>query len=511
MPKPTPGALVGGKYQILRSVGEGGMGTVYEAEHVLTHKRAAIKWVHPQSGPSHSAHERLLHEARATSRIHHRNVVDVYDVLRDDDAVCLVMQLLVGEPLSDRILRGSMFIGEFIALLLPAMRGIAAAHAVGVIHRDIKPDNIFLAQESGQLEVVPKVIDFGISKIFEPRSSRAPTHSGITMGTPRYVSYEQLLGARDVDARTDVYAFGVMLYEALTGESPYRASTFGEQAVAFAMSVPARASALRPQIPSALDDLVFRAIAKEREARIPSMQAFIAELEPFTHAEAFDEPLLAFSECARASGAPHLHAVTAPAGQEPSMGALAPAGEVSRPSIASSPNARAYLPRRLGWLAAALLVLSAVSLGWAHTTHRAAPARNAAAAGTQKVVGSSAAPEHEQWVRGEARASEVSYTGLVPVRDNGRAVIDPTLHAVPEAPALSLRSAAPKRRVQPRAEKRTEAAVTSTASVESGFEPRPELRGNGSTLAAHAEQASERSEALPQVDYRAGGLTRDEF
>src|SRR4051812_18382416 len=122
--KPTLGSTVGGKYKILRPLGEGGMGAVFEAEHLLTLSHAAIKWVHPQSGTSDAAHERLLHEARATSRVRHRNVVHVYDVLREGDAVCLVMQLLEGEALSDLMVRGPMPLPEFVALLLPAMCGV---------------------------------------------------------------------------------------------------------------------------------------------------------------------------------------------------------------------------------------------------------------------------------------------------------------------------------------------------------------------------------------------------
>ena len=233
---PELGTIVGGKYRIMRVLGEGGMGAVYEAENVLTLKRAAIKWLHPQLLPHEESYLRVLHEARAAARIRHRNVVDVYDVLREADSIFLVMELLIGEALSARIARGELTMHGFLTLLLPALHGVAAAHAVGVVHRDIKPENIFLVSESGHQE--PKVIDFGISKVIDPDGSPHLTRSGITMGTPKYVSYEQLAGAKDVDARADIYAVGVMLYEALTGRPPYDATSFGQQAIRFATTVP---------------------------------------------------------------------------------------------------------------------------------------------------------------------------------------------------------------------------------------------------------------------------------
>ncbi|HVZ31628.1 MAG TPA: serine/threonine-protein kinase [Polyangiaceae bacterium] len=291
---PELDSIVGGKYRLVRALGAGGMGTVYEAENVLTLKRAAIKWLHPQFAGNEQAYQRVIHEARASSRIRHENVVDVYDVVHEGDSIFLVMELLIGEPLADLLAREPPALHELIALLLPAMRGLAAAHAAGVVHRDIKPENIFLAQKPGYSAPVPKIIDFGISKVFDPESANL-TRSGVTMGTPKYVSYEQLVGARDVDPRTDVYAFGVILYEALTGRAPYDgAKTFGEQAIYFATTVPASPRALRPEVPEALDALVMRAIAKERDARWPSLDAFIESLEPFAQRTAYAACLSSF-------------------------------------------------------------------------------------------------------------------------------------------------------------------------------------------------------------------------
>jgi serine/threonine protein kinase len=291
---PELGTILGSKYRILRVLGEGGMGVVYEAENVLTLKRSAIKWLHPQIVAHEEAYSRVLHEARASARIRHHNVVDVYDVVSDGDSICLVMELLMGEPLSALIARGGLTMDRFLSLLIPAMRGVAAAHEAGVIHRDIKPENIFLVSEPGQRGLVPKVIDFGISKVIDPALGAHLTRSGVTMGTPKYVSYEQLAGARDVDVRADVYAMGVILYEALVGRPPYEAQSFGQQAIRFATTVPTHVGERRPDTPIELAEIVMRTIAREREQRFPSMNALIDVLEPYALPEAYVEPLEAF-------------------------------------------------------------------------------------------------------------------------------------------------------------------------------------------------------------------------
>ncbi|MET0340173.1 MAG: serine/threonine-protein kinase [Polyangiales bacterium] len=273
----APGLIVGGKYRLLRALGEGGMGAVFEVEHVVTHKRAALKWLHPELGAYENGQSRLLQEARATSRVRHRNVVDLYDVLEDEGALYLVMELLAGELLSHWLAGGDRTLGQLLALLVPVMEGIAAAHAVGVVHRDIKPANIFLACTAAP-EPVPKVIDFGISRTFD---GERLTCSGMAMGTPRYVSYEQLRGERDVDGRSDVYAFGVMLYEALVGRAPHEAKSFAEQAIRFATTPPPLPRLLRPELPLALEAVLLRAIARDRADRYPDAAALIAALAPF--------------------------------------------------------------------------------------------------------------------------------------------------------------------------------------------------------------------------------------
>jgi serine/threonine-protein kinase len=283
---PDVGSTIGGRYRVVRRIGEGGMGVVVEAENVVTGKRVAIKWMHPQIAARAEAAERFLREARASARVRHPNVVDVYDAVHEGDTCFIVMELLEGEPLSLVLTRGGMPAHELIAILLDAMRGVVAAHRQGVIHRDIKPDNIFLAIESDHTPAVPKVLDFGISKVLGAEVMSL-TRTGATIGTPMYMSYEQLCGVKDIDGRTDVYAFGVVLYEALTGQPPFQAENLPQLIAKLTNTLPVPPKQVRADIPAALDQIVLRAMAKERESRTRTLEQLIRELTPFASAESF--------------------------------------------------------------------------------------------------------------------------------------------------------------------------------------------------------------------------------
>lgn len=278
---PELGALLGGKYRVLSLLGKGGMGTVYRGQNVLTGKEVALKWMNAGVTLSSDIGARLLREAQATCRLNHPNVVNVFDLVYEADTLFLVMELLHGETLRSYLSRNKRpEIPLILNLLIPAMDGVAAAHERGVIHRDLKPDNIFLSRSAGTDAPTVKVLDFGVAKMVDEENVTL-TRSGATLGTPLYMSIEQLRGAKDVDHRTDVYAFGIILYEAVTGRLPFMATTLGELAIQRATTAPPPVLQLRPDAPKGLARVIEWAIERERERRLPDVPTMIEELRPY--------------------------------------------------------------------------------------------------------------------------------------------------------------------------------------------------------------------------------------
>jgi serine/threonine-protein kinase len=279
---PEPSHVIADKYVVERSLGQGGMGAVYLVSHRVTGKKLALKCLLPQYLEHPELVARFTREAQAAGRIQHRHVVDVFDVGRDGSVLYIVMPYLEGEPLSALLRERALSLEDTLAVLLRAMEGVAAAHEQGIVHRDLKPDNIFVCVgPSGRLDD-PRVLYFGISKLDDDQEARALTKSGVLMGTPHYMSFEQLNSQRDIDARADVYAMGCILYEALAGVLPYSAESAPALAIRMMSGPPKHLSALRPDLPSALVDAVMRAIEREREQRQPTMAALIAELRAAT-------------------------------------------------------------------------------------------------------------------------------------------------------------------------------------------------------------------------------------
>lgn len=294
---PKIGDVVADKYCIEDVIGEGGMGVVFTATHRITGKRVALKWMHQELAQNEEAVQRFIREAQAAGRIDHPNVVDIYDVEHHGNTVFLVMEYLYGEPLTDYLARDCRDIAEVIRMLLPALRGVAAAHKRGIVHRDIKPDNIFLCRSPDGKPREAKVLDFGISKVISNEQQYDPrlTRTGALMGTPYYMSPEQVRGSKDIGPQTDIYAFGIILYEALTGEVPFYADSFTALVLEIATGTPRPASEVRTDLPIELDKVIAKAMAREPSNRYPDIESLARALEPFAGGAKFDSLIPASS------------------------------------------------------------------------------------------------------------------------------------------------------------------------------------------------------------------------
>ena len=280
------GSVIGGRYKIRRLSGEGGMGRVYEAEHIDIGKRVALKILHPAYSQTPDLVERLRREARAASKISHPNVVDVTDSgTTDDGAFFFVMEYIEGIELGELIFREKRLdVARSLLITAQVCRALQAAHDVNVIHRDLKPENVLILSRDGQKDFV-KVLDFGIAKSPERedengqgQSSRRLTHPGMTMGTPEYMAPEQAAG-KPADPRSDIYAVGGILYEMLSGNPPYDGSNFMEILHKKANQAPLPLLSLRPDVPPEIEALIMRTLAKDPADRPQTMVDLEQEIQ----------------------------------------------------------------------------------------------------------------------------------------------------------------------------------------------------------------------------------------
>jgi serine/threonine-protein kinase len=278
---PSEGETIGGRYQIVRILGQGASGIVFEATHEFTGRAVALKWLHPHLAHDEIVVARFIREARAACAIDHPNVVAVLDAGRDRDTLFLVTEKLEGAPLSTSFLDAPLAADALVTALLPALRGVAAAHERGIIHRDLKPDNVFVVRSRPGWPGTTKVLDFGISKIHEA-TGRELTLSGAMLGSPYYMAPEQITDSKAIDERADVYALGVMLYEGLAGTVPYDADGLHELIAKVMGSNPFPIPATG--LPPGLEDVVRRAMARSLEDRFPSVRELALALEPFAGA-----------------------------------------------------------------------------------------------------------------------------------------------------------------------------------------------------------------------------------
>jgi serine/threonine-protein kinase len=335
---PLIGAILSDRYRIVERLGIGGMGAVYRAEHLTLKRDVAVKVLLPEFGGKDEFVRRFEREAESASRLSHPNIINVLDFGRTPDGLLfLAMEFLAGPSLTSLIRSGPLPVPRALGIIRQMLRALDHAHASGVVHRDLKPDNIMLVERDGQADFV-KILDFGIAKVSEPASGgEALTQAGVIFGTPEYLSPEQALG-EGVDPRADLYAAAVILFEMLTGRRPFESDDKVKIISMHLAYAPPKFADVRPDLglPIPLEEVVHQALDKHREYRFASAGAFLVALQ---EAEA---PAVATEELAEAATAPHL-------GQLPTAAPAAPAS-TGAPPRSGRKKARA-------WGVAALLVV----------------------------------------------------------------------------------------------------------------------------------------------------------
>jgi serine/threonine-protein kinase len=282
-PFAVPGSVLVDKFRIDRVLGRGGMGVVVAATHIQLDQQVALKFLLPAACAVPSAAARFLQEARAAARMRGEHIGRVMDVSTlPDGTPYMVMELLEGEDLSDLLAaRGKLPISGAIGLILQACEAVAEAHSLGIVHRDLKPANLFLTHRPDGSPLL-KVLDFGISKSLGHTSSNPSlTGTAVVMGSPLYMSPEQVRSSRDVDTRTDVWSLGIILHELLTGSPPFLADSTTALLVQIAVEPPVPLREVRPDAPPELEQVLLRCFEKDPNRRIQTVTELARLLAPF--------------------------------------------------------------------------------------------------------------------------------------------------------------------------------------------------------------------------------------
>jgi serine/threonine-protein kinase len=370
-PSLPPGTLLAGKFRIERLLGAGAMGAVYAVQHELTHHKRALKLLHPDVVQVPDIVRRFLAEASAAGRAGSPHLVETFDAgTLPTGEPYVVMEMLTGETLGAILERthrlDPAYAAEFVA---QAAEGIEAAHRAGIIHRDLKPDNLFVTEREGRPFI--KILDFGVSKF--ATTEQAPlgaTRTGTIVGSPSYMSPEQIVGDPDIDARTDVFALGVVLYQCVSGALPFEAPTLHALTLRLLTGDLTPLETLIPGLPPTIFEVVRRALSKERAGRYPTAQALAEALAPLRSSQpmTFGTPSLVGGPAA----APHGDAMQASFAATAVAPSQAVIGTTSQSQNWSSSGA---IPRRSRWpLAVALAATLLGGIGAVAVVRMRAPA-----------------------------------------------------------------------------------------------------------------------------------------
>ncbi len=278
-----PGDVLAGKYRVERVLGQGNMGVVVAASHVDLAQRVALKFMLPGAAAQKEHRERFLREARASVRLRSQHVAKVLDVgTLDGETPYIVMELLDGADLAQTLSKsGPLSFASAIDYVLQACEAVAEAHAAGVVHRDLKPANLFLTHDVGGAPCI-KVLDFGISK--SAGTDLTLTQDAQALGSPLYMSPEQMNSSRDVDARSDIWALGIVLYQLVAGVTPFHADSIQALCARVLMGTPTPLAELRPDAPAGFEAVIHRCLERDRERRFRSVAELAAALAPFASA-----------------------------------------------------------------------------------------------------------------------------------------------------------------------------------------------------------------------------------
>jgi serine/threonine-protein kinase len=281
----SEGAIIAGKYSLTHTLGQGGMGLVVAATHLQLERRVAIKFLLPQHLEKQEVVSRFTREARAAAKIQSDHVAHVLDVGVDEGTPYMVMEYLEGEDLKQIISRrGPLAVEEAVRYIMHACEALAEAHSLGIVHRDLKPANLFLANRPNGKSIL-KVLDFGISKIMNPATETELTLTSKAVGSPSYMSPEQLASSRSLDGRADIWALGVVLYEMLARRRPFFGETMPNIVAQILKGAFEPLDALRPDLPLAVVAAVHKCLELDPGARFSSVNELTLALAPFAPAE----------------------------------------------------------------------------------------------------------------------------------------------------------------------------------------------------------------------------------
>jgi serine/threonine-protein kinase len=387
------GQLIAGKYRVEHVLGEGAMGVVIAAWHLELNQRVAVKLVRPEAMTVQDAQERFRREARAAARLRSEHVVRVMDVgTLEGGTPYMVMEYLDGQDLARELsLRGPLPIAEAVGYILQASEALAEAHVGGIVHRDLKPANLFLARQPDGSRVI-KVLDFGVSKATtHVPGSLSLTQDFAMIGSPLYMSPEQMRSAKDVDPRADIWALGVILFELLAGRPPFFEESIAEL-VRSMLEAPPSLRSLRAEVPQPLERAILRCLERDASQRYPDVGALASTLSRFApemrlHAERARRVL--GGSGSQFADAANLASTVASASSAPS---------VSTPPTVTAwgdnpPRTRSPVVRRAGIASALVLLLFALFVGLSYSTKQSAPgAANAPGSAAPALVSVPAPP-----------------------------------------------------------------------------------------------------------------------